>query len=118
MIGTCITQVISGILLICSVVKINKKMSLSQDADINIKTLILYSAAFSLYLVSITGYVTVYIFYLKNIFTQGWTLIIVCANACYNCCSFVSQCLLIVIFWQLGAKEIDESFETFVPIEV
>ena len=119
--GTNIVQICSGTILICSIMKIKKQMALTYDGEVDVNTLVLHSAAFGLYLISITGLVVVYIFYISSAFSKRWTTVMLSTNTGYYICSFFAQCLLIVIFWQLASPNLDESYVTttiYEPITV
>jgi hypothetical protein len=82
--------------------------------EINIEALLLHSAAFGLYLISIVVYGVFYVIYLTDVQNSAKEEQMLCANIAYFVCSFIAQCLLIAIFWQLGVKE--ELDDSVVPV--
>ena len=70
-IGSLSVQIISGSILIWSIVKIKKRMDEIKD-EINIEALILHSAAFGLYMISLFVYGSFYCLYLSNFFNPKY----------------------------------------------
>lgn len=106
--------IVSGSILISAVFSIRSYLSsLGEDgADINLKTLIIYSLAFGLFLV---GYVLDSAFSINfwmhfdkqtNYEKQAKEYYI--AELISLTFTFVSQCLLCVIFWKMNEKEESE----------
>jgi hypothetical protein len=65
-VGVCLVQVVSGVILIKSVLSIRKYLLAGAPERVNIKTLIVQSASFGLFLVSISFYAVIYVIYILN----------------------------------------------------
>lgn len=100
--GSQLCEIASGIILISSVHFIWSYLKKSKENpdQFNMRTRILHSASFGLFLLSAAVIAVTYGFY---VFTHEakanlW------ANIVYYCLSFVSQCLLCIIFWIINTK--------------
>jgi hypothetical protein len=111
-IGTCLCEVISGWVLINSVLTIKKFLSSNNSSVVNIKTLLQQSAAFLLFLIGTAVYGVAYTLYTA---TEGEDKAInnfmVVSLIALQVTSFISQCLICVIFRQLSEKTRIESVE-------
>ena len=86
---------------------IKKYLSADKNSQVvNIKTLLLQSAAFLLFLVSITVFGVAYTLYTvtegNNDFFYKFFFV---SEIALQTCSFLSQCLICVIFTQLSEKQ-------------
>jgi hypothetical protein len=65
-VGVCLVQIVSGAILINSVLIIRKFLKSGGNTTVNIKTLIVQSAAFGLFLISISFYAAIYVVYILS----------------------------------------------------
>jgi hypothetical protein len=98
--ATYLAQIVSGVILIWSVYKINRSLNTS-DHEVDIKKLTMHSIAFSLFLIGIVAYVIANIGFLVSNFGKFWFKLDSWTEVVVLLFSFVSQCLLCIIFWQL-----------------
>lgn len=113
-VGNSLTKIVSGVILISSVYRIKRYLSNGADSKVNIKTLVIQSAAFGLFLISATAYAAIYVVYLlseKRPLAERNLLIAACVLSVF---SFVSQSLICLIFWQLDQ---DEEFSQTIEVE-
>jgi len=108
--GTLGVQILSGAILIGSIYTIWKYLKNSRDEreQLNLKTLVLHSSAFGLFLISVVifaFYYTLYVFSLNSPKYLKRMDHVFAANTFEIVCSFFSQCLLCVIFWLLSTPD-------------
>jgi len=104
-VGTYSAQIISGIILIWSVFKVRAfmlKRKINGQA-LNVKSMCLHASAFSIFAVSVLAFTVIYAKYLLDINNnkEDYKLLVISITIMFIL-SFFSQCLLCVIFWQLG----------------
>ena len=104
--GTGVLEIISGLYLTNSIIKIRKYFKETDSEDeMDSKVLLIHAGAFWIYLVVViiyTGAQTVYNIYPhKNITQQIYDISVLI----YIWGSFFSLILLAVIFWEFGKKE-------------
>lgn len=104
--GTSFLQIISGIILIWSVISIRNFLKSSGQSvqQIDIKTLLLHSSAFALYIISV---VVLLVFYLLDVIYESGPRVYGAYNAAHFFIDFIlffSQVLLCMIFLKMGDK--------------
>jgi hypothetical protein len=104
--ATSILQVVSAFVQIWSVLGIRQYLNSTdaRDERINVKTLLLHSATFFLFAISVIvvlGFNIILVIYPCRSKPALWYIESI---TIIQVVSFVSQCLLCVIFWQLSAK--------------
>jgi hypothetical protein len=103
-VGVNLFQIISGIMLVSSVISIRDYLKQNNPDGIDTKKLVTHSGAFGLFLLCQLIYSASQILYTLNptetTFTL-WTL----GSMLYYIGSLISQICLILIFWDLGKKE-------------
>ena len=89
------------------------KESQTDSHELNIQSMILHASAFSLFAVSVAVYTGFYVNNLCNETSQKALDDMLKSAIALNILSFFAQCLLIVIFVQLGTKQtLPETDET------
>ena len=106
-IGTYSAQIISGIILIWSVYKVRAFMleRKIESQGLNVRSMWLHASAFGIFTVSIAAFTVVYANYLFHFDQDSTGTVCNIAFIVMFILSFVSQCLLCAIFWQLGTVE-------------
>jgi uncharacterized protein YacL len=107
--GTWLCEIASGCVLVWSVSRIWIYLHETEDGQerLNLRTLVLHSTSFGLFLIS-TAILAV--FYSIYVFTHNSKPAVV-SNIIYLILSFISQCLLCVIFWVLSDQKVEEEKE-------
>jgi hypothetical protein len=109
-----ITFVIIGSLLIWCVFQVNAFMkTLPEQQRVDVKVLVVHAGAFGLYMISALIYALFWAIYVIDQ-TQTNLKHNNIATIVYSLLSFVSQCCICAIFWQLGEKieKTDSDFVT------
>jgi hypothetical protein len=102
--GVNFCQIISGIMLVRSVISIRDYLKQNNPDGIDTKKLVTHSGAFGLYLICQVIYLASQILYTLNPTETTfnlWTL----GSMLYFFGSLISQICLILIFWDIGKKE-------------
>ena len=101
-------QIVSGTMLIWAVLSIRSYLKSQGDdgEQINLWTLLVHASSFALFLIGSTANTVLYSIEVVK-YTEKTYINYLVANTFMQYCSFLSQCLLCVFFWQMSTKEPD-----------
>jgi hypothetical protein len=100
-----------GLLLIISVIKIHRFMKkVPETQRISVKALLIHAGAFGLFLISDVMTCTAMVLFLLNTSSPQIKQILNLTNILYSVLSFISQCCIVHIFWQLAHKPSEDVY--------